>query len=1315
MKKFLSLIICCIIISVTIFVPAQASNIAKGLTSTFSNTVNNDFEVDASGWTFSGAATYYSSTDRVWSGTKSLYIDASSAFSFSQRHTVTEGEMLQFSVHYNAVSYDDAAFVTIDVYSNTDIQLATVTKTVYPSTNSWGMLAAETEAPQRASYAVVTFGVKAKSKIYFDNAMLLQYPEEFSWKQIDREVTSANILSNSGFETASGSGPAGWEPLTSKGAWGSNTHTVYTTAKANSGSHSVKLYETAGANYPEISQTVAVEPTATYKFSMYAYFVTGKKGMARIKYLDASGNVLYTQGYPETFSEADRRPANEWTKIVKYFTIKQIPGTASIKLCILASTGHEIYVDDISLQKISDAKPCDIETDQWYYYKEWNGGSATVNVTNTALSANAGGSVKTYITKEGSSTKLVENTSAISSTITVPFTTAALNPSYGDKYIVTAEVYNANGTLAGSNSNYFIYYARPTHLNEDGEWIDENGNPLHIVMGNSASNAARLQVAKDVGVTVTTIGNVRTPNALLEKLDLCQQYGIKAIVDLFSNDNACGRYPSEVIDAVNSVKNHPAVFAWGVQDEPSTSMYPDAWLRSSYQIIRDIDPDHPVFYIEANLGYKETHFKTSDMLCMDAYYALGNGNYSTYITPYLQKIAKDSSTHHNKPTAAIIQTFDWLGYFPTENQARHMIYQTAFTGVDYGGYYHLMDSDSNKGISHPDHAAFAAAIPPIAKEEMPILYKMFRSDEGTVLASQISNLNDGNTSNDQKIWYHIWQKADKTYIAVLNRDASNSQTATFTVQEEIGGELKTYGNTTGSTLNVNVSNTSSQISMTLAAGAAAIYEYTEEDIVSRETFTANYVQKEITINGNWNETTITYTATHQLPSKDWTVEKYDDNTSDYQLNNYITNGTIVSQSTTSVSKEPFYQVKGSAVRMAKYIDVEPGYAYTLSVDATAFGKSGVWSTAHVYLYHKNADGSYTPINDYLTDNNFQNTLETVKFRGTEGSDLGTYTESSRYATGNDCYDIPVDVAFTITDSNVNAIKITLGGRTNKELGPTTGVYYFGYKLKRTGAAQIQENLRMVSATYDLGGGNTIEKTVKASEGKITLRPVKSAVDSSVSIVSQSGYFKGWQIGDNVYTSEKGEKYAFSEEEKQISLSALWYAAPDHNVISSAQSQRVTLSSGANAIRFLALVDSSYTAYAKAGFVITTLAENPTVEAGYKPFIFNNIFSRIKSGNKIYGIADKNFISNFEVGSLMNPKGILYANLVIPSQNEEIVYYATPYVEASNGTRIYGKTKAISYKELVDLDKEIYIFKVNEDSGQKNVAENVGKNLINEEI
>ncbi len=1299
MRRILTWFIVFAMLCTTLFVPVQATNTNAGLTSTLSKTVNSDFEMDASGWQFSGSAKYYATSDKAWTGSASLYVDAEATSSFSQRHAVTEGEMLEFTLHYNAVSYSGKVFMSLTVYSEDNKQLATTSGEKDPTIGTWGQYYLDLVVPEGASYAIASFGINTGGKIYFDTAMLIQYPEEYAWEQIDRQTSNPNIIANPGFEIASGAGPASWNPMDSKGAWGSNKYTLYSTDKANSGTHSVRLYG-VGGYYPSISQTVSVEPLATYKFTMNAYFVAGKKCYARLYYYDANGNVIKTQGYPETYKDVnDNRQLNVWTKIVKYFTVEQIPGTTSIKLYINTDGYHDVYVDDISLQKVENAKLCSIETDQWYYYTEWDGGTATVNVTGAAVSAYPGGTVKTYITKKGNNTKLVEKNTAIASTILVPFTTAALSPSYGDEFIVTSEVYNASGNMVGSNTNYFIYYSRPTHLNENGDWIDEDGKPFHVVIGNSATTAEVLQVAKNVGVTVTTIGYTRSAENILKQLDLCQQYGIKAIVNLYSNANPCGRYPSETINAVNVVKDHPAVFAWGVQDEPNEAKSPEAWLRSSYQILRDTDPDHPVYFVESDIGYRESHFKTVDMLCVDAYCS-NRGSYATYITPALQELANDAPKHHNKPTAVIIQTFAWRDYFPTENEARHMMYQIPFTGVTYGGYYHMGSGGDTPGISDPAHADFAAAIPPIAKEEMPILYKMFNTDEGTMLAYQNCDLNDGNTSNDKAVWYYVWQGADKTYIAVLNRDPNNTQTASFTLPVKITGTRTEYGNTTGSTVTLQSTETQTAVNMSLAAGAAAIYEYEDANVVYRENFTNNY--QNVPFVYNYNGTN--YTNSIDLPAGwDYTTDGYYPQHAEKQTNFFRYDSTIYPSC---------YITRGSWIGLTKMVDVEPGYQYTITTTSAIHrqSKSNRVDTT-VLLYHKNDDGSYTPIDEYLTNLNYETkTLANAStYTRVNGNETTTLIKNEYYVADH-------TATVSIDDPNVNAIMIKLGGSCG--MGVDNYAAYRGIKITRDKKLDsIKENKRPVSVIYNLGSdnGGQQQTTVYAQgAGKISLRPVKSAVDSNVSIVSQSGYFKGWQLGGKLYTSEGGAKAPIGDNDATVSLSAVWYDAPNHNIISSAQAQRATLSSGDKAIRFLALVDSSYNTYAKAGFVVTTLATNPTVEAGYKPFTFHNIFHRIRSGENVYGVTDKNFTSSFLIGASMNPRGILYANLVIPEGSERTVYYATPYVETLDGTRIYGKTKAVTYKELLDLDNGVLTLMTDEDEGQQNVVRNLGANIVKEQ-
>ncbi len=217
-------------------------------------------------------------------------------------------------------------------------------------------------------------------------------------------------------------------------------------------------------------------------------------------------------------------------------------------------------------------------------------------------------------------------------------------------------------------------------------------------------------------------------------------------------------------------------------------------------------------------------------------------------------------------------------------------------------------------------------------------------------------------------------------------------------------------------------------------------------------------------------------------------------------------------------------------------------------------------------------------------------------------------------------------------------------------------------------------------------GNNVAYTSQAGAVKVDLR---SAEVESVKVATEDGYFKSWEI--------KGVKYDVEGNLKGIELpyvSGMITAKPEYytvenKVISSAQAQRAVINDEGvqkNVIRFLALVDASYADYAEAGFVFSTLGQNPTIEAGYKPYGFNEIFNKIKYAENVFDVTEATFTSKFTKDASMVPTGIVYANIVIPAGNEGITYYATPYVQKTDGTRVYGKSKAISYNELVNLDE-----------------------------
>ncbi len=370
--------------------------------------------------------------------------------------------------------------------------------------------------------------------------------------------------------------------------------------------------------------------------------------------------------------------------------------------------------------------------------------------------------------------------------------------------------------------------------------------------------------------------------------------------------------------------------------------------------------------------------------------------------------------------------------------------------------------------------------------------------------------------------------------------------------------------------------------------------------------------------------------------------------------------------------------------LTKTFDVAEGYEYSIEVGAAAI--AGNEASSRYWLMHKNADGTYTEINEYLTANGYE---KTVSYDNTPNVVVADNTMDYMWEGDTSFYDLSHSFEVSVTDASIDAIMVGVGAEhayVNNEYAVYTGIKVLQGEPK----AIIENNktTRDVTVTYNLGtNGGTVTDTITLAQGatgKVSLRPVTA---NGTKVVSATGYFKGWKLGETstVYTSEEGKKAPIGASDATLTLNALWYTV-SNNVVSGAQAQKVTLSNGKNVIRFLALVDDSYEDYKEVGFVFTTLAQNPTIEAGYNNYAFNEIYKKINVAGNALSITDSSFLNKFtNKGAALNPTGIVYANVVIASGDENTVYYATPYVEKADGTREYGQSKAISYAQLEALD------------------------------
>ena len=219
--------------------------------------------------------------------------------------------------------------------------------------------------------------------------------------------------------------------------------------------------------------------------------------------------------------------------------------------------------------------------------------------------------------------------------------------------------------------------------------------------------------------------------------------------------------------------------------------------------------------------------------------------------------------------------------------------------------------------------------------------------------------------------------------------------------------------------------------------------------------------------------------------------------------------------------------------------------------------------------------------------------------------------------------------------------------------------------------------------------------------KFSLDPGATLTEEIVTPPTAGGYFKGWFAeGDekpivlDYYEKKKGNNsFTVTDttddtEAFEKTYIAEWYDANTLGTtgVSDARAQAVTLSNGKKAIRFLALIDSKYSEYQVAGFIISTDCPTPTIQAGYQYSKQGDIYKKVYAmrADGSAGWLDIAYLSqntfNFSDGA-----GLLYTNLTIKDGNEDNVYYATPYIINAAGEYVYGETRGISYNQLKAYD------------------------------
>jgi len=462
-------------------------------------------------------------------------------------------------------------------------------------------------------------------------------------------------------------------------------------------------------------------------------------------------------------------------------------------------TGGDFYYDDVTLYEAP--KPdFTFDTEEVFFYADEETGEATVYANNLQGNEKVNFSLS-YLGNEIDAKQI--SFSGGKAVYSFPL---SLLSQMKKEYVLSASVLRGS-TEVKAFSEKIYKYPRPSALSKDGVYrID--GEPFYPVIGYHVYGDDYKRM-EEIGVNVVQVSASVTE----EQLDSFLEHNVMALVGLYSGvplHMKPGGHPENqdaAIQAIERLKDHPAVFGWAAQDEPfwlGQLERMEEWVKDTYRLVRNRDDKHPVYICQAPAQYYPLAAKYCDILACDPYPYSDDSKKVTTQTEMSVRAAKS-----NKPVYSILQTYGATP--PGIDYIRQQVYRSFESGAKGIGYYSISDSATSNNTPIYNYPDPWNGLSVFAEKELPYLFEIFTNPSGTAWDS-------GNETDVYSQYYRAALSAngETVYAALHNR--SNSETtvtvpipARFTVQR-IGETGSAAGNTS--------------YTVTLGAQKAALYKFT---------------------------------------------------------------------------------------------------------------------------------------------------------------------------------------------------------------------------------------------------------------------------------------------------------------------------------------------------------------------------------------------------------------------------------------------------------------------------------------------------------
>lgn len=491
---------------------------------------------------------------------------------------------------------------------------------------------------------------------------------------------SANLLANPGFEQTSVNQATYWSAIS--GQWGSTAKLL--PEAAQTGNYGVSIETTTG-NKPWIQQTVPVEERATYEFSTWfkGMGVTGQAGFKFEFYTAEGKSAAESAAYFNTYRIRD----GEW----RYGSVTRTapPGAAYVKFYLRLYGTGTIYFDNAALTMVKPKPQVAGHTDQEFYYSDAAEMEATLYVD--PEDGNMSGKSVQLRLVDQTAGAAVYQWAPLPAAQTVPLTLDPRLMSVGRPYALEASLLDANGQTLGREEKTLYRWNRPTAL-PDGGIVTSGGQPFFPVIGYHAE-PEDYPFLSAAGINTIQTKATEDWNRMKAQLDGAAANGLKALVYLYPGGTVKENI-ALVENYVTRFKNHPAVLAWYLIDEPSAKWIGAEELASSYHLIRSLDPVHPVYLVEADDQDFIESSKGTDVLAVDPY-PLHRQPISLVGEHTRSAVERMEG---KRPVWTVLQTFRTYagqglpqGMEPSRSEFRNMAYQAVLGGATGLGYYSLND------------------------------------------------------------------------------------------------------------------------------------------------------------------------------------------------------------------------------------------------------------------------------------------------------------------------------------------------------------------------------------------------------------------------------------------------------------------------------------------------------------------------------------------------------------------------------------------------------------------------------------------------